>query len=41
MSIIENIKDECKKTLTERQKLKESAKQFDKIYKEWTQNKER
>ena len=41
MSIIDNIKDECKKALAERQNLKESSKQFGKIYKEWTQKKER
>ena len=41
MSLIDNIKDKCKKALAERQNLKESARQFDKIYKEWTQKKER
>ena len=41
MNLIDKIIEECEKALAERQNLKESAKQFDKIYKEWTQKKER
>ena len=41
MNLIDRIIEECEKALAEREKLKQSAKQFDKTYKQWTQNKER
>ena len=41
MNLIDRIIEECEKALGEREKLKQSAKQFDKTYKQWTQKKER
>jgi hypothetical protein len=41
MNLIDKIIEECEKALAEREKLKQSAKQFDKTYKQWTQKKER